>query len=311
MTTDTLQNAVNNLQHVDLSKPEAMKILTKILSEINFMDVFMFCFDMVLLVVICIAFFMLIDKGTKKLTVFLRKKQYDSLFVRFMPLITKLLKFFVILFIILIWGGSHGLNLTSIVTGIGIGGLAIGIAAKETIADLFGTVTLIADKAAKVGDIVLLDQSIDGAPIMGIIEDISLRSTKVRTFDGAINTIPNHILASNVIKNLTTITRRRIVEYVDIIYETKPEKIKEAISICKEILANHPLILETSLVELKSLTASSLRIMLRMDIVRTSTLDDLEHTRTDIFLQIIERFNKANIEFAYNTQTLYLKNTDK
>ena len=224
-----------------------------------------------------------------------------------MPLISKLLKIVVVIFFIFIFAGSHGVNLTSVMAGIGIGGLAVGFAAKETIADVFGTVVLIMDKTAKVGDIVQVDKSIGGSDILGTVEDINFRSTKIRTFDGSLNTIPNHILASSVIKNLTTVTKRRFTEYIDIIYETPVEKVFEAIEICKRIIREHDRVMDNSMVEIACLDSSSIKIKLRIDTLAIENIDEPEMIKTQLLTRILDEFNKAKIEFAYNTQTLYMK----
>ena len=139
------------------------------------------------------------------------------------------------------------------------------------------------------------------------VEDINFRSTKVRTFDGSLNTIPNHILASSVIRNLTTVTKRRFTEYIDIIYETPIEKVNEALEICKRVLTEHNRVMDNSLVELNALSSSSLRIMLRIDTLAIENIDEPHAIRTQVLMRILDEFRKANIEFAYNTQTLYLK----
>jgi len=300
---------IGSLEVSNEPSSEFVESLQGLLSNINYFAIIKICIELAIMIAICTGLFILIDKLSKKFTKVMQRRHYDLLLIRFMPLITKFLKSLVGLFFIFVFAGSHGLNLTSVMAGIGIGGLAVGFAAKETISDVFGTVVLIFDKSAKVGDIVQVDKSIDGKDILGIVEDINFRSTKIRTFDGSLNTIPNHILASSVIRNLTTVTRRRFTEYIDIIYETPIEKVQEALDICKRIIKEHDRISDNSLVELNTLGASSLKIMLRIDTFAIENIDEPQAIKTQVLMRILEEFRKANIEFAYNTQTLYLKNS--
>ena len=307
MAEDVLATDVNELANMDLANPESLHTIEKIVKNIDYLAIFKLCIELAIIIALCTFLFMIIDNTSKKLKSILQKRHYDLLLIRFMPLISKLLKIVVVIFFIFIFAGSHGVNLTSVMAGIGIGGLAVGFAAKETIADVFGTVVLIMDRTAKVGDIVQVDKSIGGSDILGTVEDINFRSTKIRTFDGSLNTIPNHILASSVIKNLTTVTKRRFTEYIDIIYETPVEKVFEAIEICKRIIREHDRVMDNSMVEVACLDSSSIKIKLRIDTLAIENIDEPEMIKTQLLTRILDEFNKAKIEFAYNTQTLYMK----
>ena len=297
---------INEIVNVDITSAEGLQKMNDLVANIDYKALFEFVLDIALMVVVCALLFKLVNKLSARITNFLQNKNSDMLLVRFMPLITKFLKSFVVVVVVLSWVASLGVNVSAVLAGIGIGGLAVGFAAKETIADVFGTVVLIADKSAKVGDVIEVDKTIGSGSLFGIVEDINFRSTKIRAFDGPMNTIPNHILATSVIKNYTLANKRRIAEYVDIVYETPVEKVKEAIEICKNILADNSKIQKGFLVELNSLSSSSLKLFLRADTFTTAA-DEVEAIRTELLLAVFDSFNKAGIEFAYDTQTLYLK----
>ncbi len=247
-----------------------------------------------------------IDRLAKQITKFAQVHDYDVLFLRFMPLISKFVKLLVIIFFILVLGNIHGVNLSSVIAGIGIGGVAIGFAAKESIADVFGTIVLIADKSFKIGDYIEIDKSVSTGYFAGVVEDINFRSSKLRSTDGALSVIPNHILAASIIRNLSASNRKCIQEYIGITYDTPKDKVKEAIEICRSILKENPEINNNYTVELNSLSDSSLKIMVRAFTFSTDWAD-MQRIKNDMLLEIYDKFNTAKIEFAFNTQTLHIK----
>jgi len=305
ITAETID--LKTLQNLDLTNPEqSAKVIEKIVSHVSLSNIIKDIVEIAVVVAIVVAVFFFIDRATKHITKFMHKHNYDAMFARFLPLISKLSKVFVVLFILLVWGNIHGFNLTSIIAGIGIGGLAIGFAAKETIADVFGTIVLIADRSFKIGDYIMIDKSIDGNALAGCVEDINFRSSKIRHTDGSVNSIPNHILASSIIKNVTMSDKKMILEYIDIVYDTPTEKVKEALDICRGILNCNLEINNNYQVELNSLSSPSLKIMVKAFTFTTNS-NDYQRIKGELLLEIFDKFNTAQIEFAYNTQTLYLK----
>lgn len=127
-------------------------------------------------------------------------KHQDSTILGFMPLINKILKITILFLALATILQSHGYSITSLIAGFGITGLAVGFGAKETIANVFGSFSLLADKTYKIGDYIVINQTISDKAVEGIVEDINLRSTKIRTADGLI-IVPNNIVANGVVKN--------------------------------------------------------------------------------------------------------------
>jgi len=128
-------------------------------------------------------------------------KQSDTTILGFMPLIDKLLKITVIFLAVATILQNHGYSITSFIAGFGITGLAVGFGAKETISNVFGSFSLLADKAYKIGDYIVINQAIQDKSVEGIVEDINLRSTKIRCSDGGLLIVPNNIVANGVVKN--------------------------------------------------------------------------------------------------------------
>lgn len=130
-------------------------------------------------------------------------KQGDTTILGFMPLIDKVLKITVAFLAIATVLQNHGYSITSLIAGFGVTGLAVGFGAQATIANVFGSFALLSDKAYKLGDYIVISQSIQDKPVEGIVEDINLRSTKIRTADGGLVIVPNNTVATGVVKNIS------------------------------------------------------------------------------------------------------------
>lgn len=128
-------------------------------------------------------------------------KKSDTTILGFMPIVDKTLKAIVIFIAAAMVLQSFGYSITSLITGFGITGLAVGFGAQSTIANIFGSFSLLADKVYKVGDYIVINQSIQDKPVEGVVEDINLRSTKIRNNDGSLIIVPNNIVANGVVKN--------------------------------------------------------------------------------------------------------------
>lgn len=124
--------------------------------------------------------------------------------------------------------------LTSILAGLGVGGLAVALAAQDTIRNFFGSVTVLTDKPFELGDRIIVDR------YDGVVEEVGVRSTRLRTLDGSLVTIPNSDLANKAIENTGKNTFFRRNMKVQIACTTPPEKVERALAILKELLDGHP-----------------------------------------------------------------------
>ena len=129
-------------------------------------------------------------------------KQSDTTILGFMPIIDKVLKITILFLAVATVMQSHGFSITSLIAGFGITGLAVGLGAQITIANFFGSFALLADKAYKIGDYIIINQTVHDKGVEGVVEDINLRSTKIRSADGGLIIVPNNIVANGVVKNL-------------------------------------------------------------------------------------------------------------
>lgn len=159
--------------------------------------------EFLLVILIVFISFKLIDILNSNLKNKILSKQADTTILGFMPLVDKLLKITVIFLAVATILQNHGYSITSLVAGFGITGLAVGFGAQATIANVFGSFSLLADKAYKIGDYVIINQLIQDKSVEGVVEDINLRSTKVRCSDGGLVIIPNNLVATGVVKNIS------------------------------------------------------------------------------------------------------------
>lgn len=159
--------------------------------------------ELILVATIVFILFKLTDIFNKKFTNKILSKQSDTTILGFMPLIERTLKITFIFLAIATILQSHGYSVASLIAGFGITGLAVGFGAQATISNVFGSFSLLADKAYKLGDYIVINQTVHDKAVEGIVEDINLRSTKIRSTDGSLLIIPNNIVANGVVKNVS------------------------------------------------------------------------------------------------------------
>jgi MscS family membrane protein len=218
---------------------------------------------------------------------------------QFLPIIRKSLKVFIIIVAVLLVSQNLGLNITSVLASLSIGGLALGLAAQDTIANLFGAVAIFIDKPFRIGDRIRLD-SVDG-----VVEAIGLRSTRVRNLDGHLITIPNKTMGGATITNVSRRPTIRTELNLGLTYDTPPDKVKRALLILEEIYRSHPMTHDLW-VSFNKFGDSSLNIM----VVHWWNGTDMKAYLAgmqQLNLAIMQRFGAEKIEMAFPTQTLYVK----
>lgn len=226
-------------------------------------------------------------------------KEDDAFNKQLFPIIRKSLKVFVIVVATLVTLDNLGVNITAAIASLSIGGLAVGLAAQDTLANLFGAVAVFLDKPFKIGDRIQID-NVDGS-----VETIGLRSTRVRNLDGHLVTIPNKTVGNATIVNVAARERIKTVMNIGITYDTPTEKVKRAIAIIKEIYGSHPMTSElvTSFNKFESSALNILVVHHWKNSDFAASLGGLQ----EMNLQLKERFDAEKIEFAFPTQTVYVK----
>lgn len=222
-------------------------------------------------------------------------------------LVSRMLKIMVVILVLLqIVTILVGKPLTSVITGLGIGGLAFALAAQDTLKNFFGSLALFSDRPFQIGERIIVDGH-DGP-----VEDVGLRSTRIRTLDGHLVTIPNGELARMTIQNIGKRPYIRRLFNITITYDTPPRKVEKAVSIIKDILKDHEGMDPEfpPRVFFNEFNNDSLNILVIYWFHPPEYWDFMRFSEKVNF-EILDRFNSEGIEFAFPTQTLHLAGDEK
>lgn len=231
-------------------------------------------------------------------------KEKDMGVYHFIPLIKKATRVFLIVVAVILVVQNLGYSVGSLLAGMGIGGLALALAAQQSLANFFGSVSIVADRPFKVGDWIQVGDRVDGD-----VEEIGLRSTKVRTWAKSQLTIPNKLLADEIIENWSRMPKRRVKQYVGVTYSTSPENMEGLVEDIRALLrADEGVNQEFILVNFTDFGESALQILVYYF---TSTTAWLEHMdiRQRINLKIMKAVEARGSSIAFPTRTLHIEGT--
>ncbi len=197
-----------------------------------------------------------------------------------------------------------GVNISALLGTLGIGGIAFALAAQDTVKNIFGAFTIFTDKPFSIGDTI----NVNGSE--GTVVDVGVRSTKILGYDKRITTLPNYKITDTSIVNISSEPMRRVTVKLGLTYDTTPEKMKEAL----DILRNIPQRMENVSDNPSDITAvftdytdSALIITYYYYIKKQG---DILKVTSDMNLEILTSFNKAGLDFAFPTQTLYINKNE-
>ncbi len=211
--------------------------------------------------------------------------------------LVKALVFLLALFAVL---GSLGFNLTTALAGLGIGGLAIGFGAQKTIENLFGGVSVLGDEVIRVGDVCRFGDR------TGTVEDIGLRSTRVRTEERTLLAIPNGTVATINVENLSRRDKLLFKTTLGLRSETTPDHLRYVLSEIRKLLYSHAKVeTKTVRVRLTELAMSSINVELLCYIL-TQDFNEFAAIREDLLLRIMDVVSDSGTGLALPSQTLYL-----
>ncbi|HTO03824.1 MAG TPA: mechanosensitive ion channel family protein [Opitutus sp.] len=178
----------------------------------------------------------------------------------FMPWIKKSLMTVFVVFGVLLTFQSLGYDVKAILTGLGIGGLAFALAAQDTLANIFGAIVVAVDQPFRLGEVVKIQGNV------GSVEDVGLRSTRIRLVDGPLMVIPNKIVAAETITNLSRFVRRRFEQVIGLSYDTPPEQMEALVEEIRGIITSQPEVNAPGvMVFFRDFSASSLDIWIVYD----------------------------------------------
>lgn len=270
--------------------------IKKVLVSIHFDLIFEVAVNLIVLAIL----FKLTDILEFKLKSKVQKNKNEQM-VKFVPILSKIIKSIVFFIMLAAFLQNHGYSVSSLIAGFGITGLAVGFAANATIANVFGTLAIFSDKAYSLGDYIKV-----GA-LEGTVEDINMRSTKIRSLDNAVTIIPNATIANGDIVNISRIHKRRFMETFGITYDTPDEKINRAIQIIENIFENNENIHKDYIVYLDKLADSSINICASA-YAKTRDLNKFRKIKEEIILQIVKQYRAEGIDFAFPSQSVYTVN---
>jgi len=219
------------------------------------------------------------------------------------PFFIDFLKITVVVFSALVVLGSvFNVNVATLVAGLGIGGLAIALAAKESLENLLGSLTIFLEKPFIVGDLVQIGN------IQGTVEKVGFRSTRVRTLEKSFVTIPNKMVVNESLDNLSLRTFRRVRFDIGLTYSTSIEQMKEVTKKLQAFLDAHARTNGDGRVRFSSFGPSSLDIMV-LYFIDTQDYNEFLDIREDINYEIIQIVKGAGADFAFPSTSIYLENS--
>ena len=217
------------------------------------------------------------------------------------PFLSKIIKFIIIALAFSIIAQEFGYEISALIAGLGLGGLAVALAAKDALANIFGGIVIITDKPFTIGD------WIETPSVEGTVEDITFRSTRVRGFAHSLITVPNAKLTDEPITNWSRMGKRRISFHLGVTYNTPGVKLKKCVQLIRELLENHPGVhKETIFVRFDNFNESSLDIFIYFFTITTNWGEFLE-LKEEINFAIMEILEGEGVSVAFPSRSLYLE----
>ncbi len=234
----------------------------------------------------------------KKLRKSLSQKMDDTVF-EFVLKITRVFIYVIAIFLVL---AILEINLTGLIAGLGLGGVIITLAAQDTAKNLFGGLVIFIDKPFVVGDWIEMDK------YEGTIEDITFRTTRIRTFENALVNIPNAIIADASVTNWSKMEKRRYKTNLCVELDTPLEKLELLKTRIEKMLQERESVFDDSIiVRFDQITDNGINILIY---TYTNSVDYASYLKEveDINMKIMKILNEEHIELAYDTKTVYVKN---
>lgn len=217
------------------------------------------------------------------------------------PFLSKLIRFIVVVLIITLVGAEWGFSINGVVAGMGLGSLAVALAAKDTLGNIFGGVVIILEKPFSKGDWILTPD------VEGMVEDITFRSTQIRTFADALVIVPNATLAAQPITNWSKMERRRVSFTLGVALDSDRERLQTAVTRIENMLIAHEAIHQkTIMVKFRDFNESSLGIFMYF-FTKTTVWAEYLTVWQEINLAIMQILEEEGIKLAYPAQRVFLE----
>ncbi len=196
---------------------------------------------------------------------------------------------------------TWGYNVGGLVAGLGIGGLAIALAAQDALANLFGYFVILADEPFRIGDYIILNGT------SGVVEHVGFRSTRIRALDQSLISVPNNTVMNATITNWSRLSKRRLNMTVGIEYKNSPEQVLSVVQAIREMLQTHEKVQPDSvIVQFVEFNASSLDLMV-ICFLEVPDWGDFQAAKQDINLKIMHILDERGVSIAFPSRTVYLE----
>lgn len=240
-----------------------------------------------------------IDVAGMALQKFVNKTESD-IDDHIVPLVKRVLRVVLIAFALVTVVQQWGYDVTSLVAGLGIGGMAFALGAQDTLANWFGSLMIFTDRPFGLGDWVR------SGSIEGVVEEVGLRSTKIRTFDKSLITVPNKSIANDSCENFSLRTERRINLSIGLEYRTTRAQMQQVLDGVRTVLREHPMTNnDTITVFFTGFGTSSLDLMISV-FFKTNAFAEFAPAREEVLLEVMGVVEKAGTDFAFPSQSLYM-----
>ena len=227
--------------------------------------------------------------------------EHKKLDITLAPMIKKLVAIVIFAIALMLILSNYGYNISALLGGFGLAGLALGLAAQDTLKDVLGGVAVVSNKAFSVGDWVKIDN------VEGTVSEISIRYTKLRTFDGSTVTVPNAKVGTSVVEDFDAADSRRFTIEVGIPYELPAKKIERALAIMQGAANSQKHVSKgKTTIRIKEFGDSAVILRLWYYLGREG-FDDALDIKHRVLLEIKKGFDREKIDFAYPTRTIYMK----
>jgi len=192
-----------------------------------------------------------------------------------------------------------GVNISALLGTLGIGGIAFALAAQDTVKNIFGAFTILTDKPFNIGDTVRIDS------FEGTVIDVGIRSTKIRDYDKRVITIPNYKIADASVINISSEEPyRRVVMKIGLTYDTTPDKMQEAINLLNSMPSRVQNLKQNDVTVFFSEFGDSAMIITFVYFIEKEA--GIQAVTSNVNMEILSSFNKAGLNFAFPSQTLYI-----
>lgn len=225
----------------------------------------------------------------------------DTMNTTALRFLANILKIVVIAFGVVMIISELGYNVNGLLTGLGVGGLAVSLAAQDAVGNLISGFIIIFDKPFKVGDL------IESATVKGFVEEVTMRSTKIRTLDDSVITVPNSTLTKEAVTNISMMDKRRIKMTFGLVYSTSNETIEKVRNEIKTyIVQNKDILPEPCRIHFREFGDSALNFEV-VCYTETSDMDEYLKIENELNLAIKKIIENNDTDFAFPTQTVYVQ----